>query len=73
MEIGLVLEEVQMAPGAIPGVMHSLLLSPTAWTGEMRAPLEADVEIDMAFSRIEGDLIDFPGCLQPKSRGEQGT
>ncbi len=39
----------------------------------MRALLEAGVEIDMAFSGIEGDLIDFPGRLQPKSRSEQGT
>ncbi len=73
MEIDLVLEAVQMAPGAFPVSCTALTLSPTAWTGEMRALLEAGVEIDMAFSGIEGDLIDFPGRLQPKSRSEQGT
>jgi len=71
MQIGVVLEEIQMPPLPLSGVVHRLMFGPTLRTGEARPGGTADSEIDAPSHRIEADIEHLPRRRQPQCGSEQ--
>jgi len=65
--VGLVLEEVQMMPGALTGVVDRLVLRITVRTGKPRSTRERHLEADVPSFRFETDSViespGLPGCV----------
>ena len=72
MQIGGILEEVQVPPLAFQGVMHGLCFRSAGRTGEAATALEGYVEMDAVVSRFEAHIDDFPRRLQAQCGSEQG-
>ena len=72
MQIGGILEAVQVPPLAFQGVMHGLCFRSAGRTGEAATALEGRVEMDAVVSRFEARIDDLPRCLQTQRDGEQG-
>jgi hypothetical protein len=70
-EVSLELEEVQMAPLALLGVMHRLMLGPAVGTGEARPRREGHLEVDAPSRAVEGHIGHAPRRLQAQRDGEQ--
>ena len=71
MNIGLILEEIEMAPGTLPGIVDRLLFGTAMRAGEPRSRIKANVKVDPSLNRIEGNVYDLPGRRQAKRGGEQ--
>jgi hypothetical protein len=71
MENGLILEEVQMAPGAFLGIVDRLVLGTAMRTGEAHTRSETYLQIDSPPIRIESNVNDFPGALQAECGRKQ--
>ena len=67
----MVLEEVQMAPGTLPGIVHRLALAIAMRAGEPSARGKTDVEINPSPIDIEGRINDLPRTFQAKRSAEQ--
>ncbi len=70
-DVGLVLEEVKVAPGALPGVMDRLPGGAALGAGEPRPGREGQLEIDTALIGVKVNIHGLPGCLQAERGGEQ--
>ena len=71
MDIGLILEEVEMAPRALPRIVDRLMLGTALGAGEARARRKANLKVDLSPLRIEGNVNDLPGAFQAERNGEQ--
>ncbi|EXI84781.1 MAG: hypothetical protein AW11_03738 [Candidatus Accumulibacter regalis] len=70
MQVGLVLEEIQMAPRARQAVVERLRRRTTGRTG-MDGRAKSDLEVDPSKLRLEDDFIDLPRSNETQSLGEQ--
>jgi hypothetical protein len=71
MQIGFVLEEMQVLPRAFKPVMDRLFRLPT--TGTRQAFGSANqIEVDFPLFRLKPDVIHLPRRLQSKGNGKQG-
>jgi hypothetical protein len=66
MDIGLILEEVEMAPRALPRIVDRLMLGTALGAGEARARRKANLKVDLSPLRIEGNVNDLPGGVRPR-------
>ena len=70
-DVRLVLEEVQMPPLPLLGVVHRLVLGPAVRADEAAPRGEADPKVDAPGLGIEGHLGHLPRRLQAQGHGEQ--
>lgn len=70
-DIRLELEEIQMSPGTLSGVMDRLAGRTAVRTGKRGAAREGDIKVDASAIRVEMLIGDFPGRLQAQCGREQ--
>ena len=70
MKVGLVLEEVQVAPGALQAVMNRMG-TPALRAGESGALPEGDVQVHPSLQGIPFDGLDEPGLFQAQKTQEE--
>jgi len=69
-QVGLVLEEVQVAPGTLRTVVNRMG-APALRTGETSARPEGDVQVHPSLQGIPLDGLDVPGLVQPQEAQEE--
>lgn len=70
-EVGAVLEEVEVPPGLLGGVVPFRPLGIAAGTGKRGAPFEVHPEIELLLPRGELDLDHLPGRYEPQGHTEE--
>src|SRR5690625_1578019 len=70
-QVSLVLEEVEVTPRLLRGVVRGALLLPALRAGEPSAPAEVEVEVEPLDLRIELGTLHEPRALEPKSHLEE--
>jgi len=70
-DVGLVLEEAQMAPGALTGIVDRLVLRTQCEQVKPRSTRERHLEADTPSFGIEPDIAHFPRSRQSEGNGEQ--
>ena len=70
-DVGLVLEEIQMVPGALTGIVDRLVLRTTVRTGKPRSTRERHLEVDAPSFGIELETSPTPQGVV--SRRQQWT
>ena len=48
------LEEVEVPPRLLGGIMHGAVLEAAVWAGEARSGFEVDADVEPLLHRIEG-------------------
>jgi hypothetical protein len=70
MQMGFVLEEIQMAPGARQAIVQRLRRRPTRRTG-MTGSAKSHLEVDPSRLWLEDDFLYLPRSNEAQSLGEQ--
>ena len=70
-DVGPMLEEMQVLPAPAPAVMDRLVRRPAAGTRKPRTALEADFEVNALRRWVEVRRNHLPGRLQPQGGSEQ--
>jgi len=73
MEVGLMLEEVEMAPGALLCVVDRLLELPAFGAPEVRTLWEGEGDVKTALGLVENDVGDGPRGIEAQSHLHQVT